>query len=318
MAATGPAQAITAFGQLGHDLARPECVLATASGRLFVSDRRGGVTCLEPDGRQHRLGTSHLVPNGIALQRDGSFLVADLGEQGGVWRIDAQGAVQPWLMEFEGRALPRVNYVTTDEQERTWICVSATTTGDHYPVNDATGFILLHDKAGVRVVADGLRYTNEIRLHPDGGSVYVNETFGRRLSRLRIGPHGRLSDRATVAEFGPGDFPDGLALDVEGGIWVICVGSNRVYRVLPDGEKQLLIDDADPQCVDRLERAYNAGELTRPMLGCARGRTLANVTSLAFGGPDMRNAWMGSLAADSLATFRSPVAGLRPAHWNWA
>lgn len=309
---------ISTFGRFGTDLARPECVLATATGRLFVSDKRGGVMCLEPDGQQHRLGTSRLVPNGIALQRDGSFLVADLGEQGGVWRIDAQGAVQPWLMEFEGQPLPRVNYVTTDEQERNWICVSATRTDDHYPVDDATGFILLQDKRGVRLVADGLRYTNEIRLHPDGASVYVNETFGRRLSRLRMAPDGRLSDRATVAEFGPGDFPDGLALDAEGGVWVICVGSNRVYRVLPNGDKQLLIDDADPECVERLERAFIARELTRPMLGGARGRALGNVTSLAFAGPDMRSAYMGSLSADSLVTFRSPVPGLRPAHWNWA
>jgi len=310
--------AITTFGRLGHDLARPECVLATASGRLFVSDRRGGVTCIEPDGRQHRQGTSALVPNGIALQRDGSFLVADLGDQGGVWRIDTQGTVQPWLMEFEGRRLPRVNYVTTDEHGRTWVCVSATRTGDAYPLDDATGFILQHDRHGVRLVADGLRYTNEIRLHPDGASVYVNETFGRRLSRLRVAADGRLTQRATVAEFGPGDFPDGLALDAEGGVWVVCVGSNRVYRVLPDGRKQLLVDDADPQCVERLEQAFSTGALTRPMLGGARGRALHNITSLAFAGPDLRSAHLGSLSGDSLVTFHSPVAGLRPAHWHWA
>lgn len=318
VAGTASLQPITAFGRQGRDLARPECVLATASGRLFVSDRRGGVTCIEPDGRQHRLGTSALVPNGIALQRDGSFLVADLGEEGGVWRIDAQGSVQPWLMEFEGRRLPRVNYVTTDEHDRTWICVSALSTGDRYPLNEASGFVLLHDKAGLRLVADALHYTNEIRFHPDGRTVYVNETFGRRLSRLRMASDGQLSDRVTVAQFGPGDFPDGLALDAEGGIWVVCVGSNRVYRVLPDGQKQLLVDDAVPECVDQLERAFTAGELTRPMLGGARGRTLANITSLAFGGPDMRSAFMGSLAGDSIVTFRSPVAGLRPAHWHWA
>jgi len=310
---------ITEFGRCGHDLARPECVLATQSGRLFVSDRRGGVTCIEPDGRQHRLGTSALVPNGIALQRDGSFLVADLGEQGGVWRIDAQGAVQPWLMEFEGRRLPRVNYVTTDEQERTWICISATKTDDQYPLDDATGCILLHDRHGVRLVADGLRYTNEIRLHPDGASVYVNETFGRRLSRLRMAADGTLTARATVAEFdGPGDFPDGLALDAEGGVWVVCVGSNRVYRVDRDGRREVVVDDADPETADRLERAFTARELTRPMLGAARGRQLRNITSLAFTGPDLRTACMGSLSADSLATFHSPVPGLRPAHWHWS
>jgi hypothetical protein len=42
-----------------------------------------------------------------------------------------------------------------------------------------------------------------------------------------------------------------------------------------------------------------------------------NVSSLAFGGPDGRTAWLGCLLSDSLATFRSPVAGLPPSHWEW-
>ena len=67
---------------IGAGLQRPECILATASGKLFMSDRRGGIMVIAPDARQHLLGKSDLVPNGIALQRDGSFLVANLGTEG--------------------------------------------------------------------------------------------------------------------------------------------------------------------------------------------------------------------------------------------
>lgn len=301
----------------GRDLQRAECVLATASGRLFCSDRRGGVMVIEPDGRQQLRGTSAMVPNGIALQRDGSILVANLGPDGGVWQLDAQGQAKPWLMEVEGRHLPRVNFVTTDAQDRTWICVSATDTDELYPVDAATGYIVLHDKSGTRVVADRLRYTNEVRLSADGQSMYVNETFGRCLSRLRIGPGGVLTQRETVAEFEAGDFPDGMALDVQGGVWVVCVGSNRVYRVTEDGKRHTMIDDSRPQDVERLEQALVAKQLTRPLLSGASGKQLKNITSLAFGGPDLRTAYMGSLAGDSLAVFRSPVAGLPLAHWNF-
>jgi hypothetical protein len=41
------------------------------------------------------------------------------------------------------------------------------------------------------------------------------------------------------------------------------------------------------------------------------------VSSLAFGGPDGRTAYLGCLLSDSLATFRTPVRGLPPPHWSW-
>src|SRR5205085_4710293 len=98
-----------------------------AIGRVYASDERGGVMAIAPDGSQRLIGSApDMVPNGIALQRDGSFLIANLGAAGGVWRLDRQGHAAPWLTEIDGVTLPRVNYVTTDAQDRTWICVSAT------------------------------------------------------------------------------------------------------------------------------------------------------------------------------------------------
>ena len=302
---------------VGAELQRPECVLAHSSGRLFVSDRRGGVTTLWPDGRQQLSGHSSLLPNGIALQRDGSFLVANLGPDGGVWRIAPDGKTTAWMNDVEGRAIDRVNFVSNDASGRVWACISATDGSDKYPLRSASGSIVLRDAAGTRVVADGLHYTNECRVSADGRFMYVNETFGRRLSRFRIADSGELKDRETIATFADGDFPDGLTLDAEGGAWVVCVGSNRVYRIASDGEKQTIIDDAVTATAAELEAAFEAGTLDRTQLSAARGHRLSNVTSLAFGGPDLRTAYMGCLAGDSLVSFRSPVAGLAPAHWHW-
>ena len=323
-------------------LQRPECVLTHSSGSVFVSDRRGGVLKIQRDGSQALIGgpgvaasltgnsnpadRPPLLPNGIAIQRDGAFLVANLGEQGGVWRIAPDGVASPWLMEVDGRPIHRVNFVMNDidgisdssgKQDRVWACISATDGSDAYPLRTATGYIVLQDASGTRVVADGLHYTNECRVSLDGQFLYVNETFGRRLSRFRIGKTGELTGRETVASFGDGDFPDGLALDAEGGAWVVCVGSNRVYRIAPDGKKLTVIDDAVPATAKQLEAAFVAGTLNRPQLSVARGHRLRNVTSLAFGGADLRTVYMGCLAGDSLATFRSPVAGVQPLHWNW-
>ena len=298
-------------------LQRPECVLTHSSGSVFVSDRRGGVLKIQPDGSQHLIGTSSLLPNGIAMEKDGGFLIANLGEAGGVWRIGPDGTASPWMTAVDGRSVHRVNFVVNDAYGRVWACVSATDGGDQYPLRSATGYIVLRDAAGTRVVADGLHYTNECRISADGRFMFVNETFGRRLSRFQISANGELTGKETIATFGDGDFPDGLALDAEDGAWVVCVGSNRVYRIASDGKKLTVIDDAEPAIAKQLEAAFAAGTLNRPQLSAARGRRLCNVTSLAFGGADLRTVYMGCLAGDSLATFRSPVAGVQPVHWNW-
>lgn len=314
---TAPHSAGKGLLTVGSELQRPECVLTHSSGRIFVSDRRGGVTTLWPDGRQQLSCHTTLLPNGIAMQRDGSFLVANLGPDGGVWRIAPDGQASAWMTEVDGRAIDRVNFVSNDAEGRVWACISATDGSDRYPLRSASGSIVLRDSSGTRVVADGLHYTNECRVSADSRFMYVNETFGRRLSRFRIAENGELKNRETVATFDDGDFPDGLTLDAEGGAWVVCVGSNRVYRIAPDGNKQTIIDDAVTVTASELEAAFEAGTLDRMQLSAARGHRLSNVTSLAFGGPDLRTAYMGCLAGDSLMCFRTPVAGLAPVHWNW-
>ena len=69
----------------GTALDRPECVLATAKGDLFTSDARGGVVHIRPDGMQQLIagsipGGGKLHPNGFAMLRDGSFLLANRGD----------------------------------------------------------------------------------------------------------------------------------------------------------------------------------------------------------------------------------------------
>src|ERR1700681_1274354 len=283
-----------------------------------MSDGRGGVTTIAPDRTQRMIGRSSLVPNGIALCRDGSFLVANLSTEGGVWRIGADGQVAQFLQEIDGRVLPRVNFVALDMLERVWVCVSALATEEAYPIHAKTGFIVLIDNAGARIVADGLQYTNECRIDARSRHLYVNETFGRRVTRFAIAEDGALKDRQTFAEFSRGDFPDGLALDADGGVWVVCVGSNRIYRVGQDRQVETVLDDSIPATVAQLEAAFESNTLSRPVLSSAVGRRLRNTSSLAFGGADLRTPYLGCLNGTSLASFRSPVAGLPQVHWNWS
>ena len=310
----------------GTGLHRPECVLATRAGDLYCADWRGGVTRIHPDGTQttylgHEIDGEVLKPNGIALRADGSFLIAHLGAQtGGVFALERDGRVQPLLRTVDGLDLPPTNFVLPDAQGRLWITVSTRQTpralGYRHDVAD--GFVVLVDARGARIVADGLGYTNECLVDRDGAFLYVNETFGRRLSRFAIRPGGSLGARETVARFGAGTFPDGLAQDVDGDFWITSIVSNRLIRVGRDGAQSVLLEDADPARLDAVEDAFQQHRMGREHLDTVHGHTLRNISSLAFGGPDLRTGYLGCLLGDTLATVRMPVAGLPPLHWNHA
>jgi sugar lactone lactonase YvrE len=316
---------------IGSDFMRPECVLATRGGRLYASDWRGGVQVVEPDGSQHAMGNAarreeaRLMPNGLALLRDGSLLVANLGADGGVWRLWPDGRCEPWLTEVSGWRLPAVNFVWLDAQERVWMTVmfaSHAGAGRHgFRADLRDGCVLLADSVdqpgSARIVANDLYTPNECRIALDGRSLVVNETFSHRVARYALKPDGSLGQRDVLAQFDDKTLPDGLTLDVEGGLWVTGVAANRIVRVMPDGRWHIVAEDHDPVHLDKVCQAVRDGSLNRDLLYHNPARVLPNVTSIAFGGPDLRTAYIGSVSGQQIARFHSPVAGVPPAHWDW-
>jgi sugar lactone lactonase YvrE len=314
-----------ALGFVGSGLVRPECVLANAAGDLFTADWRGGVAHLRSDGGQALYagpGPDGLVlkPNGIALLRDGSFLLTHLGnDDGGVFQLQRSGQVAPWLMQVDGVDLPPTNFVVEDRHGRFWVTVSTRlkprALGYRRSCND--GFIVRVDARGAAIVADGLGYTNEVAVHPGGQWLYVNETFTRRLSRFALHDDGSLGAKEVVTEFGPGTFPDGLAFDEEGHAWIVSIVSNRLIRVAPDGQPTVWLEEADAAHLAWVEAAFEAGTMGRPHLDGAPSRSLRNISSIAFAGADRRTAVLGCLLGNRLATLRLPVAGVAPTHWSF-
>lgn len=315
--------ALESLTSVGRDLNRPECVLCTADGSVYVSDWGGGVCHIAPNGLQTRILAKNppveLLPNGIALQADGTFLLANLGDDGGIWRLSCDGTVRPLVTEIDGTGLPPTNFVLPDANGRIWITVSTRQTPRHDALRQgfADGFIAVIDKDGARVAACDLGYTNEVQLHPSGDWLYVNETMAKRTSRMRVNSNGTLGNRETVTEYGYGTFPDGLYFDEEGGFLIVSIISNRVIRVAPDGRHEVLIDDSDPDHLDWVENAFRNGNMGRPHFDTIKSRKLKNISSIAFGGPDRRSSYLGCLLDDKIISFQAPVAGVKPVHWNW-
>lgn len=308
---------------VGEDLDRGECVLATKNGTLYMSDRRGGITVLGPDGSTRQILSGNapegFLPNGIALLPDGSFLIANLGPSGGVWHLDTGGTLTPRLTEIDGKRMEPTNFVGIDHKGRIWITVSTRLIPREQSLRKGygDGYIVLLDERGARIVAEGLGFTNEAIVDPTGQWLYVNETIARRTSRFAIRSDGSLGPQEVFAQYGAGTFPDGLTFDAEGGVWIVSVVSNRVIRATPDGKQQIVLEDADQAAVAEAEAAFQNDIFVRRHLDAGKLRPLGNLSGIAFGGPDLKTVYLGSLFGTRLASFRSPIAGAMPVHWDF-
>ena len=323
--AARPRIPLSSLSFLGQGLNRPECVLAHSSGLLLVSDwtGNGGVALLSPEGAVRRVlardDQPQLRPNGIALEPGGTLLLAHLGaDEGGVFRLYADGTTEPLLTEVDGRALPPTNFVLRQDDARLWITISTAMRprSAAYRKDVADGFVILLEGGRARIAAEGLGYTNECLVSPEGGTLFVNETFARRTRAFAIGRDGQLGPAREVARYGEGCFPDGLAMDRDGGLWVTSIVSNRVVHVATNGRQEVMLEDSDPDHLDWVEEAYRAHAMGRPHLDKISSRRLANISSLAFGGPDLSTAYLGCLLGDRLACFAAPRPGLPPPHWT--
>ena len=310
---------------VGQDLHRPECVLGSPGGDVYVSDWRGGVGVVRADGSQQAWLAQDapfpLKTNGFAFDSaGGGFLIANLGDEGGVWRLGLDGGVEPFLTELHGEPLPPANFVHVDAAGRTWITVSTR----HRPRQEAwrpdvrDGCVVLVEDGRACVAADGLHYTNEARVDPSGRWLYVVETFGRRVVRFEIGAGAALKEPQTVVDLPHGWFPDGLEFDAEGGLWLTSLISNRLARLFPEGRLELVVEDADAARTEEAEGAFRSGRMVAAHLGPMPGARFQHLTSLCFGGPDLRTVWLGSLHADQLHRFMADVPGARPPHWGYA
>ena len=321
---------------IGQDLQRPECILAEPDGSLWSADARGGVVHIRPDGSQHLVTQSEsagfasassdtdrftqgTLPNGLAFARNGDILISNFGTDRLEIMARETGKTRVLHDTLNGKPIGKVNFVLRDSRDRVWLTVSTVIPNWMEAASSLRhdGFVALADEKGLRIVADGFAFTNEIRLDAAEEWLYVVETTGMKITRLRVQPDGALTNRETFGPNSHGAFIDGIAFDAHGNLWGTHVMTDRIFAITPDGDLRILLDDDHgSQAGKALLAAFARGE-AKPEHMMACGGTIAPwMASLTFGGPDLKNVYIGSLRGTTIPWFRSPVAGLPMVHWN--
>ena len=206
----------------------PAGIAVGPDGSIYVTDLHNHrVQRFGTDGRylsQWRAGDDDAAPFGIAVDRAGRVHVTDL----------EAGRVSVWSAAGEALASWGTPGRAQGELLEPWgIAVDAT--GDVVVADHANHRIQRFSAAGVWRAGWGGTEAEEKLMGPMGlaaagdGSVYVADLAGARIRRFSR--DGALIAAWEGPEGGEGLPSPGLALDAEGGVYLVDVGRQGVYRL---------------------------------------------------------------------------------------
>ena len=201
-------------------------------GLRFVDMLAGDVLSLQPDGTVVRRHVGN-VAAALRPRRGGGAVI---GVERGFALEEPDGTLTT-LAEVWSDDTVRMNDGGCDPDGR-FYCGSmaydkSTGAGSLYRL-DLDGSV--HRVLGDVTISNGLEWT------PDGRRAYYNDTPTHRISVFDYDPVEGLTGRRTLVELSDDEFPDGLTVDAEGGVWTALNGGSAVHRYTPDGALDAVVE----------------------------------------------------------------------------
>ncbi|GLQ97800.1 SMP-30/gluconolactonase/LRE family protein [Dyella mobilis] len=192
-------------------------------GRLWFADWGAQqIVAVDPAGNSEVMMDTHLdLPFSIDWLPDGRLLVV-AGRASLVLRQESDGMMVTHA-DLRDVSDAGWNEIVVDRHARAY-------------VNGGPGIIAVVNADGsARQVADNIAFPNGMAITPDGKTLIIAESHGKRLTAFDIDGDGGLSHRRVWADLVDG-FPDGICIDADGAVWYADVPNKRCVRVREGGE----------------------------------------------------------------------------------
>jgi sugar lactone lactonase YvrE len=277
---------------IGSGLLRPEGVMALDDGSLYAADGKGRCARIEKHGRTSFFGNVGGLPNGLCVDRSGNCIIANIGN-GEVQSLNPDGSHRVLMTEANGKRMYSPNFPFMDSRERIWVS-NSTARQDlaaalQSPAPD--GCVVLIEGGNPRIVAEGICFSNGIALDLEEKYLYVAETMMKRILRYRIYPGGALGEPEVYGPLSLGSlgYPDGIAFDETGNLWVTFPTWNAIGYIDSKGNLEIVLEDRNGQVFHR-------------------------PSNICFGWEGRKTAFVGSLDGTAIPYFEVPYPGARLAH----
>jgi sugar lactone lactonase YvrE len=259
----------------------------------------GGIHGVTFDGEKVTvLNPERMWTGGVMLNADGSVLSS--GEHGILWNNPDTGR-SGWLIDaIDGAPIGGINEMWPDGEGGIFfgtIDMPAVIAGRE--AAPASIYRLTRDREVV-LAAENIGFSNGLAYDAARQRLYANATFTRTWV-FDVAPDLTLSNRRSLIEK---DDVDGMALDIEGNVWITGFRSNFITRIAPGGTALPPIQTP-------------AGSITQVRFGGADMRDYVLCSVPADGGDTLKEGGQITQANSVLYRGRSDVPGLKIAPANF-
>ena len=278
---------------------------------VLVEIRRQTLTRVYPDGRKEIVAKIPGGPNGAALGPDGKMYICNNG--GFSWAPGPRGNIMPGgpsPSEYIGGSLQRVDLQSGKIETQFTQCGERKLKGPNDLVFDRDGGVWFTDlgkrrahdldvgavyymKKGATELVEAVPHmlpANGIGLSPDEKTVYVAETPTARLWAFSVGATGQIVPGEPIyrgemgkpiSGLGGYQMYDSLAVEASGNVCVATLISGCISVIAPDGK-----------LVEQVPTGDNV------------------TTNIAFGGPELKTAYITLSGKGELIAMDWPRGGL--------
>jgi gluconolactonase len=272
---------IDRFEVFATGLDHPECCAFDRDGNLWAGGEAGQVYRIDSTGKWETIANLGGFCAGLAFPPDERELFVCVAGVG-IVRVAKTGKHRVFATHAGDHKILAANYLLFDSRGRMYV----TDSGKWMKQN---GFLLRFNLDGHgEVLAGPLGYANGLVLSHDGRHLFMVESDSDSVLRFEIDANDQLIGPELYVD-NVGRFPDGLALDVDGNLYVCCYASDEIWRISPDRRKTLLAHDR-------------------------WGILLGRPTNLAFGGKNFDEIHVANLGRSTMTRAKLGIPGQPPAN----
>lgn len=169
--------------------------------------------------------------NGLTVNNDGNIYACDF-EKGAILKFSTEGKCEIVSPGFEGEKYNGPNDLAFDSKGNLFFTDPKSHNSN---IRDGRIFMIPKENSRSKLLFDGLAFPNGLAFSPDGSKLYISESANKRILEFRFDKDGNISQYYLFYELQDGE-PDGIAVDVEGNLYVASYGSGNIYVISPQRE----------------------------------------------------------------------------------